>query len=152
MLYWHTFWFLIACVLLIAPRHGNMNIAHANTEAAVSYKIRRVGLDRQIRIAAVAHTLLGRLVEGAHGDRVLGALYGEMTQFTRPVLRVPGAAIGVRDAAQRSVALSVAAVHADFEWACRDLLTDALEFWESSFVPNLGKGSLGVQSVEFRFQ
>jgi hypothetical protein len=115
-----------------------MNITRANTEATVSYKIRRVSFDKQIRIATVAHTLLGRLVEGAHGDRVLGALYGDMADRTRPVARVPGAAIAVREAAQRGVALSVAAAHADFEWACRDLLTDALEFWEPCFKPALG--------------
>jgi hypothetical protein len=116
-----------------------MNITNATTEAAVSYKKRLDVMDTQIRIATVAHTLLGRLVDGVHGDRVLGALYGDMAHKTRAVPRVPGAAIAVHDAAQRGIALSVAAVHADFEWACRDLLTDALEFWEPCWTPALGK-------------
>jgi hypothetical protein len=77
--------------------------------------------------------------EGTPGDRVLGALYGNMTKKTRPVVRVPNAELVVQQAARSGVALSVASIHSDFEWACRDLLTDALEFWESSFKPALGK-------------
>jgi hypothetical protein len=116
-----------------------MDITHARTEAAASYKTRQDVLDKQIRIATVAHTLLGKMVGGLHGDLVLGALYGDMAYSTRAVSRVPGAAIAVRDAAQRGIALSVAAIHSDFEWACRDLLTDALEFWEPCWTPILGK-------------
>ena len=111
---------------------------HARTEAAVSYKIRRAALDEQIRIATVAHNLLGRLVEGANGGRVLGALYGDMAHRTRAVAQVPNAVLAVREAAQRGIGLYVAGIHADFEVACRDLLTDALEFWESCFTPVLG--------------
>src|SRR5271168_2174322 len=99
----------------------NMDTTHARTEAAASYKKRQDVLDMQIRIATVAHTLLGRMVQGTHGDRVLGALYGDMAHNTRAVHRVPAAATAVGAAAQRGIALSVAAVHADFEWACRDL-------------------------------
>ena len=116
-----------------------MNISRGRTEAAVAYKTRQDDIDKQIRIASVAHTLLGKLVDGPHGDIVLGALYGAMASRTRPVHRVPGSAQAVRDSARRSVALSIAAVHSDFEWACRDLLTDVLEFWEPCWTPNLGK-------------
>jgi hypothetical protein len=116
-----------------------MDIAHARTEAAASYKKRQDVLDTQIRIATVAHTLLGKIVQGTHGDRILGALYGDMAHNTRAIHRVPGAATAVDAAAQRGVALSVAAVHADFEWASRDLLTDALEFWEPCWTASLLK-------------
>jgi hypothetical protein len=118
-----------------------MNVTRAKTEAEVTYRKRRQNLDNQIRIAYVAHALLAKVVEGAPGDRVLGALYGNMTKKTRPVVRVPNAELAVQQAARSGVALSVASVHSDFEWACRDLLTDALEFWESRFTPALGKVS-----------
>src|SRR5271156_6475200 len=62
----------------------------------------RVGqLDKQIRIASVAHTLLGKVVEGANGDRILGALYGDMASSTRAVHRVPDAALAVVAGAER---------------------------------------------------
>jgi hypothetical protein len=116
-----------------------MNISRGRTEAAVAYKTRQDALDKHIRIASVAHTLLGKMVDGPRGDLVLGALYGAMASRTRPVYRVPDSSEAVRRSLQRSVALSIAAVHSDFEWACRDLLTDALEFWESRWTPNLGQ-------------
>jgi hypothetical protein len=115
-----------------------MDITRARTEAAASYKERQSVLDTQIRVATVAHTLLRKIVEGEHGDRVLGALYGDMAHKTRVVHRVPSPANAVAAAAQRGIALSVAAIHADFEWASRDLLTDALEFWEPCWAPALG--------------
>jgi hypothetical protein len=83
--------------------------------------------------------LLGKLVEGNTGERVLGALYGNLTKKARPVVRVPKAELAVKHAAQKGIALSIAAIHSDFEWACRDLLSDALEFWESRFTPVLGQ-------------
>jgi len=116
-----------------------MNLSRGRMEATESYKMRQVALDKQIRIASVAHTLLGKVVEGANGDRILGALYGDMASSTRAVHRVPDATLAVVAGAERGVALSVAAVHSDFEWACRDLLTDVLEFWEADWQPSLGK-------------
>jgi hypothetical protein len=116
-----------------------MNIARAKTEAEVAYEERRQGLDHQIRIAYVAHSLLGRLIEGDAGERILGALYGNLTKKTRRVVRVPKAEIAVKQAAQKGIALSIAAIHSDFEWACRDLLADALEFWEPRFTLALGR-------------
>jgi len=95
-------------------------------------------MDKQIRIASVAHTLLGKMVEGPNGERILGALYGDMAHASRAVQRVPDAALAVAAGSRRSVAFSVAAVHSDFEWACRDLLTDSLEFWESNWDLRLG--------------
>ena len=115
-----------------------MNISRGRTEAAVAYKARQDALDKHIRIASVAHTLLGKLVDGPRGDLVLGALYGAMASRTKPVHRVPSSAEAVRESARRSVALSIAAVHSDFEWACRDLLTDVLEFWEPRWTPQIG--------------
>jgi hypothetical protein len=116
-----------------------MDITRARTEAAAAYRKRLASMDTQIRVATVAHTLLGKIVEGEHGDRILGALYGDMAHRTRAVHRVPSPAVAVHAAAQRSIALSVAAVLSDFEWACRDLLTDALEFWEKCWTPVLGE-------------
>lgn len=116
-----------------------MDITRARTEAAAAYRKRLATMDTQIRVATVAHTLLGKIVEGEHGDRILGALYGDMAHRTRAVHRVPSPAVAVNLAAQRSIALSIAAVLSDFEWACRDLLTDALEFWEKSWMPALGE-------------
>ena len=110
-----------------------MDISRGRTEAAESYKSRQVLMDKQIRIASVAHTLLSKVVEGQNGDRILGALYGDMAHASRVVQRVPDAALAVASSSRRNVAFSVAAVHSDFEWACRDLLTDALEFWESDW-------------------
>ncbi len=95
-------------------------------------------MDRQIRISTVAHNLLGRKVEGKEGDRVLGALYGEMGYRTRAVSRVPGAASVVRDVAMMGISLSIAGILSDFEWACRDFLADLLEFWGPCFKPSLG--------------
>jgi hypothetical protein len=116
-----------------------MEITRARTEAAAAYRQRLASMDTQIRVATVAHTLLGKIVEGEHGDRILGALYGDMAHRTRAVHRVPSPADAVQAAAQRSIALSVAAVLSDFEWACRDLLSDALEFWEKRWTPALGE-------------
>jgi hypothetical protein len=96
-------------------------------------------MDNQVRIASVAHTILGKMVEGQNGDRILGALYGDMAHANRVAHRVPDAALTVIAGSRRSVAFSVAAVHSDFEWACRDILTDALEFWESDWNPVLGR-------------
>lgn len=115
-----------------------MDISRGRMEAAESYKSRQILMDKQIRIASVAHTLLSKVVEGANGDRILGALYGDMAHASRVVQRVPDAALAVAAGSRRNVAFSVAAVHSDFEWACRDLLTDALEFWESDWKPALG--------------
>lgn len=116
-----------------------MKITRAKIEAEVAYGKRRQGLDNQIRIAYVAHSLLAKIVEGTPGDRVLGALYGNLTKKTRPVVRVPNAESAVQQAARGGIAQSVASIHSDFEWACRDLLTDALEFWEPRFTPALGQ-------------
>ncbi len=116
-----------------------MDLTNARTEAAASYKERQAVIDTQVRLASVAYTLLRKTVEGEHGDRVLGKLYGELAHKTRAVHRVPSPITKVDAAAQRGLALSVAAIHADFEWASRDLLSDALEFWESRWRPVLGK-------------
>jgi hypothetical protein len=116
-----------------------MDISHARTEAAASYRKRLAAMDTQIRVATVAHTLLRKIVEGEHGDRVLGALFGAMGHRMRAIQRVPSPAVAVDAAAQRGIAMSVAAVLSDFEWACRDLLADALEFWEPCWTPSLGE-------------
>jgi hypothetical protein len=115
-----------------------MNLIRLKTEAEVTYAIRRQTLDNQIRIADAAHSLLGKVVEGTAGDLVLGALYANLTKKTLRTVRVPRAALAVQGAARSSVAMSIAAIQSDFEWACRDLLTDSLEFWESQFTPALG--------------
>jgi hypothetical protein len=115
-----------------------MDVSRAYTEAAVSYKSRQDAVDKQIRIGSVAYAMLEKRVAGADGDRILGALYGELAHRTRAVARVPDAAVAVRNAAEESAAFSVAGIHADFEWACRDLLSDALEFWPECWNPSLG--------------
>jgi len=45
-----------------------MDITRARTEAAAAYRKRLVAMDTQIRVSTVAHTLLGKMVEGEHGD------------------------------------------------------------------------------------
>jgi hypothetical protein len=117
-----------------------LNLTRARCEAAVAYEERRQRLDHEIRIAYVAYNLLGKLVEGDRGDRVLGAFYGELSKKSKAI-RVPNPQYFVRQAAQSGIALSIAAIHSDFEWACRDLLSDLLEFWEPRFTYNLGKVS-----------
>jgi hypothetical protein len=114
-----------------------MDTTRALTEAAASYKTRQDVLVRQIQITSVAYTLLGKLVEGAHGDRILGARYGDMAPGARAVNRVPDAALAVRNAGRWGVTFSVTAVQTDFEGACRNLLSDALEFWEPCWTPVL---------------
>ena len=66
-----------------------MDISLGRTEAAESYKSRRVLMDNEIRIASVAHTILGKMVDGQNGDRILGALYGDMAHASRVANRVP---------------------------------------------------------------
>src|ERR1700722_204591 len=115
-----------------------VNLTKARTEAAAVYKERQDTLDAYIRVGAIAFTFLGRVVDGNHGDRVLGAFYGAFGDRTRPIARAPDAAKKVRAAYRRSVVLSIAAVLTDFESACRELIADALEFWPGRFTPALG--------------
>lgn len=81
-----------------------MDVSRGRTEAAESYKSRSVLMDKQIQIASVAHTILGKMVEGQNGDRILGALYVDMAGASRVVHRVPDAALSVIAGSRRSVA------------------------------------------------
>jgi hypothetical protein len=116
-----------------------MDIARARTEAAAAYRKRLATMDAQnSNIHSSSHAFgqdRRRRARRPHPRRP----YGDMAHRTRAVRRVPSPSAAVDAAAQRSIALSVAAVLSDFEWACRDLLTDALEFWEKSWTPVLGE-------------
>ncbi|MEI6702402.1 MAG: hypothetical protein WCL71_02545 [Deltaproteobacteria bacterium] len=114
-----------------------MDTSKARTEAAAVYKERQATLDAHIRIGAVAFGLLGRIVDGKNGDRVLGEFYGALGKKIRPVQRVPRHEDTILTAYQRNIVLSLAAVQTDFESACRDLLSDVMEFWPSSFKAQL---------------
>jgi hypothetical protein len=96
-------------------------------EASAAYKERQDATDREIRIGAAAYALLTRTIAGPHGGRVLGALYG--IAGGNYMKQVPMHEAAVQAAYDRSTLLSIAAIHADFEWATRDLLADCLEFW-----------------------
>ena len=115
-----------------------MDISKAKTEASVVYKGRLDQLDAHIRVGGVAFGLLGRVISGVHGDLVLGALCGLLVEQTNPKPRVPNPEHIVLTAYRKNIVLSLAAVHTDFESACRDLLADALEFWPEEWHPKIG--------------
>jgi len=115
-----------------------VDISSARTEAAASYKERQDEFDNEIWVTTTAHNVLSKLVEGDRGGLILGALYGDFAYKAGDIRKVKAPISAVRSSVEKGLIFSIAAIHSDFEWACRSLLTDALEFWPHCWSPSLG--------------
>lgn len=117
-----------------------MELRNARLEAGVAYADLAKSMFTFIKMSVTAYEMLGRLVDGHDGDRILAAMYGAADQGWYRSFSAPNPVQEVNLAKSRASSLALVAIQGEFETAARGLLTDMLEFWPES-EPATGVGA-----------